>query len=321
MAPALQGVFAVVQAAGFVLGAPAVAGCLRWMRARRCRVAAPSVLQPYRDLHKLFAKHRRTSQQTPLLGALGVVVPFAALVAAGAMVPLFFRESLGHLLWGSDLILLSGLLLLAKFAQTLAAVDTTSAFAALGAGRVMLVHSIAEPTLLLVFMALALDRGSTDLGYLFLSAPPAVAYALPGHLTALLALALAALMECGRMPYDNPATHLELTMIERAARIEWSGAHLALCEWTDHMKLALLAFLTGNVALRVIEDVSGTLPEAVRWGLVGVCVLGLLWLVAWNEMRRPRHRVADLPSLGVFPKALALFAMFYFAVTRLVSGG
>jgi formate hydrogenlyase subunit 4 len=234
------------------------------------------------------------------------------------MVPLFSTDVLSGP--GGDLVLLTGLLLVAKLALCLLAMDSGSPFTGLGAGRTILVHSVVEPTLLLIVLALGLDHGTTELAAI-VSGNAIRGWQLlldPGYVTLSIALFLAILMECGRMPFDNPATHLELTMIDRAARSELSGPALALIEWGEGLKLLLLTGLLANVVLpvAVMTDASGAPIIALLSFLLRAVLL--LVVMASLGLLRPRFTLPELVSVGAVPKGLALFAILYLL---LVGGG
>jgi len=291
--------------------APLAQGLVRWLRCRFCGQAGPSLTQPYRDLRKLLGKESIFSQRSPALSTLAPAVFFVSLLGAAAMVPLFSTQVL--LGPRSDLILLTGLLMIAKLALCLLAMDSGSPFTGLGAGRAMLVHSVVEPTLLLIVLALGLDRGTTELSVI-VTANASRGWQLlldPGYVTLALALLLAILMECGRMPFDNPATHLELTMIDRAARSELSGPSLALIEWGEGLKLLLLTGLLANVVLPVgvMTDASGVPIIALLSFLLRAVLL--LVVMASLGLLRPRFTLPELVSVGAVPKGLALFAILY----------
>lgn len=305
---------AIIQMLLVLLTAPLARGLLSWFRQRVCGQCGASVVQPYRDLIKLFQKRLQTSQQTEWLAWVGPGGSFIAMVAAISMVPFIHINTLGGMAWGDDLLLLSGLLLLSKFIQSLMGLDSPACFSGLGSGRVMLVHSVVEPVILIVFFALSLDSGTTSFSDILRAGPGLI----PARLAALTALALALLMECGRMPYDNPATHLELTMIEKAVRIERSGPDLALAEWGESLKLLLAVLLISNLLLNMLFSLLINKNISSDWLYLFNVVIAplLLWLMAVWEMSFPRYRLGDLPKIGSIAKGLGFFSVIYVFVIR-----
>ncbi len=265
-----------LQALLYALLAPLLVGCIRRMKALLQNRRGASVLQPYRDLYKLMGKEARVAHTaSPLFRAAPYVV-FTATWLAAASVPLIAVNLPTAML--ADLIVLVGLLALARFFLALAGMDTGTAFGGMGASREMLVSALAEPAMLLAVFTLAMTAHSTNLSSVIDSQLAAGLVLRPSFLFALGALMLVAVAETGRIPVDNPATHLELTMIHEAMILEYSGRHLALMEWAAQIKLMLYGVLIVNVFLPwgIAQDFA---PEALAAGL-GAVVLKLLALAA-----------------------------------------
>src|SRR5438067_11853778 len=147
-----------------------------------------------------------------------------------------------------NIIVLMYLFLLGTFFLALAGLDAGSAFGGMGSSREMAVAALAEPTIMIAIFALALRAGTTSLGEMVSrSATDPLLLLNPGHLLAFIAFFIVALAETGRLPVDNPATHLELTMIHEAMILEYSGRYLALVEWASAMKLFLFLTLLANL--------------------------------------------------------------------------
>ena len=235
-----------VAQAALVLGlAPGLVGVVRWLKARlQSRRGAPP-WQPYYELRKLFGKEVVVSRNASWLFRLAPYVVFASTTAAACLVPALAVErpfdGVG------DLLVVVYLLLLATVFLALAGLDPGSAFGGMGSSREMTVAALAEPTVALAIFALALSAGSTNLGQIVARtlADPAAALS-PGHLLAFAALFVVMLAESGRLPVDNPATHLELTMIHEAMVLEYSGRDLALLEWAAALKLLVFFTLMAN---------------------------------------------------------------------------
>jgi formate hydrogenlyase subunit 4 len=258
-----------------LLLAPGLVGLIRWMKARlQSRRGAPP-WQPYRELRKLFQKEVVVSRNASWLFRAAPFVVFSAAVATAALVPVLVAPSAFDT-WG-DLVVLVYLLLLGTFVLALAGLDPGSAFGGMGASREVTVAALAEPTVGLAVFALALGAGSTNLGRIVQAtlADPATAVS-PGHLLAFAALFIVTLAETGRLPVDNPATHLELTMIHEAMVLEYSGRYLALVEWAAAVKLLVFFALLGN--LFVPWGVADTLSPGALLVALGSFALKLLVL-------------------------------------------
>lgn len=244
----IYGLYAL-QGLVFLLLAPLVVGTLRWARARLQRRQGPPPQQLYRDLRKLLSKRPVEPEGASWIFVAAPVVVFACYAALGFLVPLFYLPRVGVSPVG-DLLLLVYLLGLARLAMGLAGMDAGAPFGGLGSSRELFAHVLAEPTLLFVVFVLALERGTTDLagimwqhyGARFLEI-----YANPPLLLLLLSLAMLAALEAGRLPFDNPATHLELTMFGKAIHLEYAGPQLALLEWAEALRLTFLLTLLLNL--------------------------------------------------------------------------
>jgi formate hydrogenlyase subunit 4 len=309
MAELMRYVVAVGQTSLALLLAPGLVGLIRWMKARLQNRRGAPFWQPYLELRKLFGKEVVVSRNASWLFRAAPFVIFASTVAMTALVPVLAAplpfDAMG------DLVVLVYLLLLGTFFLALAGLDPGSAFGGMGASREVTVAALAEPTVALAVFALALGAGSTNLGRIVVStlADPARAVS-PGHLLAFAALFIVTLAETGRLPVDNPATHLELTMIHEAMILEYSGRYLALLEWAAATKLLIFFALLGN--LFVPWGVARTLtPEALLVAL-GAFLLKLLVLattVAGFETCVAKLRLFRVPELLSVSFVLALLAV------------
>ena len=224
--------------------APLLVGWIRKLKARLQNRRGASVLQPYRDLRKLLVKEARVAHTaSPLFRAAPYIV-FVAIWLAAATVPLVAVNLPTATI--ADIIVLVGLLALARFFLALAGMDVGTAFGGMGASREMLVSALAEPAMLMAVFTLAMSAHSTNLASVIDFQLGAFALR-PSFLFALGGLILVAIAETGRIPVDNPATHLELTMIHEAMLLEYSGRHLALMEWAAQLKLLLYGALIANI--------------------------------------------------------------------------
>jgi formate hydrogenlyase subunit 4 len=256
----------------------------------------PPLLQLYADLWKQVRKGAVYSRTTTWVFRAGPVVAFASLLVAAAFLPLDGRAAPAH--FAGDLVAFAGLLALGRFALVLAAMDTGSSFEGLGASREVTIASFAEPILLLCFLTLVLVTGDLSLSGM-LGTPLAAAWPRAGASLSLVGVSLFVLLlaENSRVPVDDPATHLELTMIHEVIVLDHSGRDFALILYSSALKLALYGVLV----------VSVLVPRAGFVGLVAglgaVCVA-----VGVVESVMARLRLARVPQLLVGASALALFA-------------
>ncbi len=245
--------------------APLVTGLVRRVKARALGRIGPSPLQPYRDLARLMRKQPVIAESASPLFLAAPPVAFILVWLASAAVPTFSTDLATA--GGADLIVLVGLLAAARVATALAGLDVGTAFGGIGASRDMMIGALAEPAMLMVIVTVSLVGHSTGFG-------PLIAATQHGTIDVSLALALIALLmvglaENGRGPIDNPATHLELTMVHEAMALEYSGWYLALVEMTQMVRLVLYLSLVG--AIWVPWTVAGpdapllALPGAVAW--------------------------------------------------------
>jgi formate hydrogenlyase subunit 4 len=291
----------VVQVLGGVLGAPAIVGLVQHLKARLQGRRGPSVLQPYRELARLWGKSGVAPEPHTVIYTLAPAVVAACTLLALALLPIGEHApdwGLGH-----DALVLVGLLALARFAVTLAAWDTAGGFGLMGAARDLMFSVFVEGLLLLVLVLLALPLHSTDLLSMSNAATLSAVWSRPAHWVAAVAFCLVVLAETGRQPVDNPDTHLELTMVHEGPLLEYAGRDLAYLQWAAaarHWIMLVLAcelliphpgsfaaqvavlgggVLVLSVALAVCETVQAKM-RVLRVPLVlasgtGLCVLGL----------------------------------------------
>jgi formate hydrogenlyase subunit 4 len=218
-----------------VLGAPLLSGWVNQCRAWLQNKSAPPLMLPYRTLHKLFWKESVVAEgASPLFRAAPYVV-FGAMVLACGIIPSLSTDL--PLAPAADAIALVGLFALARVFIALAAMDIGTAFGTLGARREMLIGFLAEPALLMVLFTAAFLTQSTSLASIVATIANQDFAIYPSLAFAGVAFTMVSLAENARVPVDNPATHLELTMIHEAMILEYSGRHLALIEWAASMKL------------------------------------------------------------------------------------
>lgn len=280
---------ALLQLVLYAALAPLLTGWMRKVKARLQNRRGASLWQPYRELYKLFYKEARMAHTASILFRAAPYVVFTATWLAASAIPLITT----HLPTAAiaDVIVVVGLLALARFFLALAAMDVGTAFGGMGASREMLISALAEPAMLMAVFTLAMTAHSTDLASM-------VDYQLtqwqvlrPSFLFALSGLILVAVAENNRIPIDNPSTHLELTMIHEAMILEYSGRHLALMEWAAQIKLLLYGALIVNVFLPwgIAQQLSlASLATGLAVIVLKVGILGLLLAVAESVLAKMR---------------------------------
>lgn len=306
---AADAILAAVQALAYPLLAPLLVGWVRKVKAVLQNRRGASVLQPARNLRKLFAKETRVAHTASPLFRVTPYIVFAATWLAAAAVPLLATHLPTATL--ADVIVVAGLLGLARFFMALAGMDVGTAFGGMGASREMMVSGLAEPALLMAVFTLAMSAHSTNLSSV-ITHQLADGTLLPSMLFALGSLVLVAVAETGRIPIDNPSTHLELTMIHEAMILEYSGRHLALMEWAAQIRLLLYGALIANVFFPWgIATAAGAQALGIALAAV-VCKLLMLGVaLAVGETVLAKKRLFQAPAF--------LSLAFLFALIGLLS--
>jgi formate hydrogenlyase subunit 4 len=297
-----------------VFGAPLLVGFIRKTKARLQGRRGAGVLQPYRDLRKLFIKEVVISENTSWIFRFTPYVVIGAMLVSALIVPVITtsggQQALGNI------ILLMYLFLLATFFLALAGLDAGSSFGGMGSSREMAVAALAEPTVMIAIFAISLRVGTTGLSEMIdLSAADPLLVLNPGHLLAFCSFFIVALAETGRLPVDNPSTHLELTMIHEAMILEYSGRYLALIEWASAIKLFLFLTLLGNIFVPW-GIAANTDPAALAVGMVSLVIklVILAMSLALLETSVAKLRLFRVPALltGSFMLALLAVVSFFF---------
>lgn len=298
------------QLGGVMVGAPLTIGVMRQVRARLEGRAGGGVLQPWRDLRKQLGKQQITPQGTTVVFAAAPAIVAGTAMLIAAVAPIVATGS--PLDAAADLFAVVGLLFLGTVALTLAGIDTGTSFGGMGASREITIAALVEPTILLAVFALSIPAGSANLGALVahtLDHPGQVA-SLTG-LLAFVALVIVIIAETGRLPVDNPATHLELTMVHEAMVLEYAGPRLALVEWASGMRLTVLLALLANLFLpwgiasahpSLHDVVIGVAAITVKVGVLAVALAGFEVFVA-------KLRLFRVPELLAGSFLLALLAV------------
>jgi formate hydrogenlyase subunit 4 len=298
-----------------LLLAPLLTGFVRKVKARLLRRRGPPVLQPYRDLIRLMRKEAVVADSASWLFRAAPYLVFAAIWVAAALVPTFATGLIFS--WSADLIAIVALLGSARFFLALAGLDVGTSFGGIGSSREMTIASLAEPAMIMIVFTLSLLAGSTQLSSViaYMVGPDVglrVSLAL-----GLVALVIVSIAENARVPVDNPATHLELTMVHEAMVLEYSGRHLALIEFAASLKLLLYLSLIGAIFAPWGIAAGGHDLKAYLTG-GGVYIAKLLvggFLLAFFETSIAKMRVFRVPEFLGAALMLGLLAM----VLRFVS--
>ena len=295
--------------------APALVGLVRKVKARLTRRRGASVLQPYRDILRLMRKEVVLAENASWLFRAAPYLIFAATWVAAALVPTFASGL--QFSWTADIIAIVALLGSARFFLALAGMDVGTSFGGLGSSREMMIASMAEPAMLLTVFAVALVARSTQLSTI--AQVMGVGVGLRVSLgMALIALVIVALAENARIPVDNPATHLELTMVHEAMVLEYSGRHLAMIEIAAALKLLLYISLIACVFFPWGTAHEGSGPGAMLLG-VGAYLAKLTAggaLLAVLETAIAKMRVFRVPDFLGASLMLGLLGTLLLFVSR-----
>jgi formate hydrogenlyase subunit 4 len=283
-----------------------------WVKRVKCRLQnrrGPGLLQPYRDLRRLFGKEALVAHTASPLFRVAPYLVFAATLIAASVIPLAAVDLLPTAAI-ADVIVMVGFLALARFFLALAGMDVGTAFGGMGASREMMISALAEPAMLMAVFTLTMSAHSTNLSSVIQHVLDSGLVLRPSFMFALMGLLLVAVAETGRIPVDNPATHLELTMVHEAMILEYSGRHLALMEWAAQIKLMLYGVLIANVFLPWGIAVEAT-PAALSLGLAVVAAKLLLLgvVLAVSETVVAKMRLFRVPQFLHLAFLLSLLGM------------
>jgi formate hydrogenlyase subunit 4 len=279
-----------------LLLAPLLTGLVRKVKARLLRRRGPPLVQPYRDLRRLLVKEVVLAENATWLFRVIPYLVFAVTWVAAALVPSFGTGLLFS--WSADLIAIIALLGTARFFLALAGMDVGTSFGGIGSSREVMIASLAEPAMLMIVFTLALVAGSTQLSTIaaFMASSEVGLRVSLGLV--LVGLVMVAVAENGRIPIDNPATHLELTMVHEAMVLEYSSRHLALIELASMLKLLLyisvIACLFAPWGLAapgsgIAASLVGMVAYGAKLALAGVLLAGF-------ETRIAKMRVFRVPE-------------------------
>jgi formate hydrogenlyase subunit 4 len=289
---------------------PVLSGIIKKTKAFFQIRKGPSIFQPYYDIEKLLRKDSVISQNVSWIFHAAPIISFAAVMTAGLLIPIYITSlPFG---FAGDLIAVVYLFALARFFTALASLDAGSSFGGMGGSREMFIAAMVEPALMLSIFAVALNVGSTNLGYISRTLSGMGLDALsPYQILAFVALFIIAIAETGRIPVDNPSTHLELTMIHEAMILEYSGKQLAIVELGAMAKQLLIFSLLANIFFPWGVASEGASIAALAFALVvyilKIVIIGLTMAVVETSTAKWRlFRLPDLLSISLMFSFLAL---------------
>jgi formate hydrogenlyase subunit 4 len=298
-----------------LLLAPLLSGWINQWRAWLQNRSAPSLLQPYRTLHKLFNKESVLAEHASPLFRGAPYIVFGCMALACAIVPTLSTDL--PLSPAADAIALVGLLGVARVFISLAAMDVGTSFGTLGARREMLIGFLAEPALLMVLFSASLISNSTSLTTIVETLAHRELAIYPSLAFAGVAFTMVSLAENARVPVDNPATHLELTMIHEALILEYSGRHLALLEWAASLQLfayscigLALFFPWGVAEAQAPLALLLAMPALILKLAIGGALLALL------ETLSAKMRIFRVPEFLATAFLLAVIGMLVHILVR-----
>jgi formate hydrogenlyase subunit 4 len=306
----------LVQLALMLAIAPLASGVIKMAKARLQTRVGPGVLQPYRDLHKLLRKGMVIPDTASWVFHAAPYAVFLSTLTAGLMVPLVAAEAPLSLFGG--VLAMVYLLALGRFFLALGGLDTGSSFGGLGSSREMTISALAEPAMMLAVFTVAIGAGSTNLSAVAQTAlGQSWRFLAPSQMLAFAALLIVLIAETGRIPVDNPATHLELTMVHEAMILEYSGPYLALIEWGAWLKQLVLMTLLVNAffpfGLSAAWTDGAGLVASLGWYALKILLLSLvIVLIETTNAKMRLFRVPELLTVAFILSALALISSFLF---------
>lgn len=295
--------------------APLLLGFTRKVKARLLRRRGPPLLQPYRDLIRLSRKEVVLAENASWFFRSAPYLVFSATWVAAALVPTFATGL--YFNWTADLIAITALLGSARLFLALAGMDVGTSFGGIGSSREMMFASLAEPAMLMIVFTVALVAGSTQLSHVAAFMQSSVGLRVSLGL-ALVGMIIVAIAENARIPVDNPATHLELTMVHEAMVLEYSGRHLAVIEMAAALKLVLYISLIACIFFP--WGIATGAGSQLAYALGAVCYIAKLvvggFLLVVFETSIAKMRVFRVPEFLCIALMLGLLGTLLLFVSR-----
>ncbi|MBI5327481.1 MAG: NADH-quinone oxidoreductase subunit H [Deltaproteobacteria bacterium] len=305
-------VIEILQTLILLAAAPAFIGWIRMVKCWFQGRTSPGIFQPYRDIAKLFSKDVVLAENASWIFRFTPYLVFGATVLMAGIIPILSVDL--PFSATADVIALVALFAIARFFTALAGMDIGTAFGGMGSSREMTIASLAEPAMLMAIFTVSLVSQSTSLSQMVQVVAHGQFILRPSLAFALLAFILITLAETGRVPVDNPATHLELTMIHEAMILEYSGRHLALIEWAGMMKLFIFAVL--GIALFLPWGVAATgvltgIPAAFLFLIVKLGFIGIVLVLIETGLAKMRiFRVPEFLGSAFLFATLGMLSYF-----------
>ncbi|VVB87114.1 F(420)H(2) dehydrogenase subunit H [uncultured archaeon] len=296
--------------------APLLSGIIKKVKAFLQMRKGPGIFQPYYDIAKLLRKDSVVSENVSWIFHAAPIISFVAVLTAGLIIPVYISNM--PFSFAGDLIAVVYLFALARFFIALASLDAGSSFGGMGGSREMFISSLVEPAMMLSIFAIALNVGTTNLSVISGAVSSMGLDAIsPYHLLAFVALFIIAIAETGRIPVDNPATHLELTMIHEAMILEYSGKQLAIVELGAMMKQLLVFSLLANIFFPwgIASELSAAgIALSLIVFIIKIVVIGVV--IAMVETSTAKWRLFRLPNLLSISLMLSFLALISFIIVK-----
>ena len=296
--------------------APLLSGIIKKVKAFLQMRKGAGIFQPYYDIAKLLRKDSVVSENVSWIFHAAPIISFVAVLTAGLIIPVYISNM--PFSFAGDLIAVVYLFALARFFIALASLDAGSSFGGMGGSREMFISSLVEPAMMLSIFAIALNVGTTNLSVISGTVSSMGLDAVsPYHLLAFVALFIIAIAETGRIPVDNPATHLELTMIHEAMILEYSGKQLAIVELGAMMKQLLVFSLLANIFFPwgIASELSAAgIAQSLIVFIIKIVVIGVV--MAMVETSTAKWRLFRLPNLLSISLMLSFLALISFIIVK-----
>jgi len=306
-------VFGISQVLILVVLSPLIVGIMRKTKAKSQKRIGSSIIQPYFDILKLLKKDEIISEQSSWIFRCTPWINFVTTVSAAFFIPVSIIYSPFGVV--GDILLVVGVFGLGKFFTILAGLDVASSFGGLGSSREMMFSALVEPALFITIFVIAIFYGGTNISTIVSSANEISFLAAPGMLFALIAFFIIMMAETGKLPFDNPSTHLELTMIHEAIVLEYSGKSLAIIEWSQAIKQIILLTLFVNIFIPwgIAESFSWS---EISFGMVSVIfkIISLGILISFIETRIAKWRLFRVPDLIAISIASSMIGVIFFFI-------
>ncbi len=300
----------IIQFLVIILLSPLITGIMRKVKAKTQKRIGSSIFQPYYDILKLLKKDEVISDQASWIFRFASLIIFSSTVTVAFFIPVLVSYSPFNP--GGDIILIIGLFGLSRFFLLLGGLDVSSAFGGLGVSREMMISSLTEPALFLTLFTVAVTFGGTNLSTIVLHAAESHVMISASLLFSLFAFFILIMAETGKIPFDNPATHLELTMVHEAMVLEYSGKNLGLIELSQSIKQLILMSLLINIFISWGISTSFLISEILVGLLVFVLkVVSLSMLIAYIESKVAKWRLFRIPDLISMSLASAMLGIIF----------